>query len=110
MKYVAPWSLDDFYESFSEIVTRNRLADLSEAGSLDWIDANILRKIGKHSQGYDAQRLGGRTAFVVREDMAQILIRLFQAIIEGEQEREITIKVFTDFETAMEWLSSGNNG
>jgi hypothetical protein len=108
-KYVAPWSLEDFYQSFPEKITRDRLADLTGAGSLEWIDASVLRKIGEYSERYDAQRPGGRTAFVASEDMAQILIRLFRAIIEGEQERSITVRVFTNFDAAMEWLSSDNN-
>lgn len=107
VEYIDPWSLEEFYGSFSERVTAHRLADMRRAGPLDWVDIDVLRKIAKYSQQYDRQRQpGGRTAFLVTEAYAQPLIRLFQALTEGEQERSIEIKVFSDYDDAMGWLLS----
>tara|TARA_Y100000588_G_scaffold337509_1_gene379005 strand:- start:50 stop:598 length:549 start_codon:yes stop_codon:yes gene_type:complete len=105
VEYVNPWSLEDLYSSFSERVTLHRLADLRRAGPLDWVDIDVLRKIAKFSQQFDTQRQpGGQTAFLVTEPYAQPLIRLFQALNEGEQDRSIEIQVFSDHGDAMRWL------
>lgn len=64
VEYIEPWTLEEFYDSFSGKVTAHRLADLTRAGPLDWVDIDVLRKIARHAQRYDAQRdPGGRTAF-----------------------------------------------
>jgi hypothetical protein len=107
VRYVHPWSLDDFFRTFTENVTLHRLADLTAAGPLDWVNIDVLRQIAAYAQKYDGHRQpGGRTAFVVPEAYSRPLIRLFQALTEGEQERSINIRVFSNWDDAMAWLLS----